>query len=116
RLAESARDLLARLGYTNVEIHLAGETLGWPEGAPYEAIVVTAGAPRLPSELVEQLAQGGRLVVPVGSRYDQDLVKAVKVGEKVITESLGGCRFVPLVGKGAWSEEKASTGDGSLFW
>ena len=104
QLAESARRVLGKLGYTNIEIHTAAESLGWPDGAPYDAMIVTAGAPCVPDALLEQLALGGRLVIPVGSRWEQDLLKVTrrKKGNKV--ESLGGCRFVPLVGKGAWEE------------
>lgn len=103
-LAERAETALAGLGYTNIEVHLAGETLGWPEGAPYEAILVTAGAPCVPPDLLAQLAIGGRLVIPVGCRYMQELCRVTKQRRKNVIENLGGCRFVPLVGKGAWEE------------
>ncbi len=103
-LAERANTVLASLSYTNIEVHLAGETLGWPKGAPYEAILVTAGAPSVPSDLVAQLAIDGRLVIPVGSRYEQELYRVTKQQRENIIEKLGGCRFVPLVGKGAWEE------------
>lgn len=105
RLMEKAKDTLTMLGYTNVELRLSGKTLGWPEGAPYNAIIVTAGAPRVPSELVEQLAPDGRLVIPVGSRFEQDLIKVVKRKEGLESTNLGGCRFVPLIGNGAWDED-----------
>ncbi|MBM4448141.1 MAG: protein-L-isoaspartate(D-aspartate) O-methyltransferase [Chloroflexi bacterium] len=105
RLAETARKVLDSLGYNNIKIQLSGETLGWPEGAPYEAILVTAGAPRVPSELVAQLAIGGRMVIPVGSRYLQELVKITRQKRKNKIENLGGCRFVSLIGKGAWEDE-----------
>ncbi len=104
-LADTARKVLDSLGYSNIEIHLSGETLGWPERAPYEAILVTAGAPRVPPELVAQLAIGGRMVIPVGSRYLQELVKITRQKRKNRIENLGGCRFVPLIGKGAWEDE-----------
>ncbi len=104
-LLEKARKVLDRLGYTNIEAHLAESILGWQAGAPYDGIIVTSGAPQVPQELVEQLSDGGRLVIPVGSRYEQDLLQVVKYGKKTVTHNLGGCRFVPLVGKGAWSEE-----------
>lgn len=104
-LADSARKLLENLGYTNIETHVAGETLGWKQGAPYDAILVTAGAPELPDELLSQLAYGGRLVIPVGSRYMQELYKVTKRKDKNILEKLGGCRFVSLIGKNAWEEE-----------
>ncbi len=104
-LAESAQRLLERLGYANVEVHAAGQTLGWPEDAPYEAIIVTAGAPSVPQALLDQLALGGRLVIPVGSRWDQELILVTKQKEGVARQYLVPCRFVPLVGEGAWSEE-----------
>ncbi len=103
-LVERAGIVLASLGYTNIEVHVARETLGWPEGAPYEAILVTAGAPCVPPDLLAQLAIGGRLVIPVGSRYMQELCRVTKRRRKNVTENLGGCLFVPLVGKGAWEE------------
>jgi len=101
-LAESARQVLDSLGYANVEVHTAGKTLGWPEGAPYDAIVVSAGAPGVPEVLLEQLAWGGRLVIPVGSRWQQELLKVTKLRKGNKTENLGGCYFVPLIGEGAW--------------
>jgi len=97
---------LDSLGYTNVEVHLAEETLGWPKGAPYNAIMVTAGAPRVPADLLAQLAIGGRMVIPVGSRYVQELYKITKQRKKTIVQNLGGCRFVSLIGKDAWEEEE----------
>jgi len=96
---------LDSLGYTNVEVHKAEETFGWQQGAPYDAIIVTAGAPRVPADLLAQLAIGGRLVIPVGSRYVQELYKIVKRRNKNVVHSLGGCRFVALIGKEAWEEE-----------
>ncbi len=105
KLAETARKVLDSLDYRNIEIHLSGETLGWPEEAPYEAILVTAGAPRVPPELIAQLAIGGRMVIPVGSRYLQELVKITRRKKKNKVENLGGCRFVALVGKDAWADE-----------
>lgn len=101
-LAERARLILTDLGYRNIEIHLAGENLGWLEEAPYDAILVTAGAPFVPPELLTQLASLGRLVIPVGSRYIQELCKVTRRGDETIKENLGGCYFVPLIGKGAW--------------
>jgi protein-L-isoaspartate(D-aspartate) O-methyltransferase len=101
-LAESARKVLDTLGYTNIETHIAGETLGWKPGAPYGAILVTAGAPELPDELLSQLASGGRMVIPVGSRYMQELYKVTKRPDRNVLENLGGCRFVSLIGKNAW--------------
>lgn len=101
-LAESARKALDSLGYNNIETHLAEETLGWKNGAPYDAIMVTAAAPSLPDELLAQLAIGGRMVIPAGSRYMQELYKVVKGKERNRIQKLGGCRFVALIGKDAW--------------
>jgi len=104
QLADSAKRVLEELGYRNCEIHTSNEVLGWPTGAPYDAIMVTAGAPNIPKALLEQMVLGGRLVIPVGSRWEQDLLKVTKRKRKHLVESLGGCRFVPLLGKGAWEE------------
>ena len=103
-LAETAKEVLDRLGYTNVEVHLAEATLGWQKQAPYDAIIVTAGAPRVPPDLLAQLAVGGRLIIPVGSRYLQELRKVTKHKKKDVIQDLGGCRFVSLISKDAWEE------------
>jgi len=104
-LAQAAGKVLERLGYNNIEQHPAGKTLGWPEEAPYDAIIATAAAPRAPEGLLDQLAIGGRLVIPVGSRYEQELYKITRGRRKNRIEHLGGCRFVSLIGEGAWQEE-----------
>ena len=101
-LAKAAKKILTNLGYTNVEVYVAEETLGWQREAPYDAIMVTAGAPRVPVDLLNQLAIGGRLVIPVGSRYVQELYKITRRKKGNIVENLGGCRFVSLIGKDAW--------------
>jgi len=103
-LAKGAKEVLDRLGYTNIEVHLAEETLGWKREAPYNAIIVTAGAPKVPDALLEQLAIGGRLIIPVGSRYVQELYKVTKHKKRNVVQNLGGCRFVSLIGKDAWEE------------
>ena len=104
-LAEKAIITLDILGYKNIEVHVAEEVLGWKSSAPYDAIIATAGAPHVPNELLSQLNMGGRIIIPVGSRYNQELVKVtrLKSGNKV--EQLGACRFVSLIGKGAWEAE-----------
>ncbi len=107
-LARKAEETLQKLGYNNIEVHLAGPTLGWPEQAPYDAIVVSAGAPRVPQDLVDQLAAGGRLVIPVGSRYEQNLLKVIRRQHDTITQDLGPCRWVPLIGEGAWTEPEGA--------
>jgi len=104
-LAEAARRILDSLGYKNVVVHIAGKTLGWQREAPYNAIMVTAAAPRVPVDLLAQLAIGGRMVIPVGSRYVQELCKITKRRSKNVVQNLGGCRFVSLIGKDAWNEE-----------
>ena len=103
-LAEAARQVVDKLGYSNIEVHVAGRTLGWPEGAPYDAIVASAGAPTVPQALVEQLTWNGRLVIPVGSRWQQELLRVTKLRKGNEIENLGGCYFVPLIGEGAWQD------------
>jgi protein-L-isoaspartate(D-aspartate) O-methyltransferase len=103
-LADAAERTLRELGCTNVEVRAAAERLGWPEGAPYDAIVVTAASPEVPLELLTQLAMGGRLVIPVGSRNTQELIRIVKTEHGAQRHNLGACRFVPLLGPSAWPE------------
>jgi protein-L-isoaspartate(D-aspartate) O-methyltransferase len=107
RLAEGARERLARDGYANVHVRHGDGTLGWPEAAPFDAIVVAAGGPAVPETLKEQLAIGGRLVIPVGETVGlQELKRVVRVGpERYREESLAHVRFVPLVGREGWHEE-----------
>jgi protein-L-isoaspartate(D-aspartate) O-methyltransferase len=105
QLIDSATQVLDRLGYSNIEIHLTGETLGWPQDAPYDAIIVTAGAPGIPEVLVDQLAPAGRLVIPVGSRWEQELMRITKTDSGNRIDKLGGCRFVPLIGINAWDKD-----------
>jgi len=104
-LAESSRKVLDSLGYTNIEVRLAEEAIGWSAEAPYDAIMVTAGAPKTPPDLLAQLAIGGRMVIPVGSRYVQELCRITRGRKKNIVQNLGGCRFVSLIGKDAWEKE-----------
>ena len=103
-LAVSAEGRLEALGYTNIRILEGDGTLGWPDHAPYDAIVVTAGAPEVPQPLLEQLAVGGRLVIPVGSdQLYQALVRVRRVSdEEYRTEHLTDVRFVPLIGARGW--------------
>jgi protein-L-isoaspartate(D-aspartate) O-methyltransferase len=103
-LAELAKQVLDKLGYSNIEVHVAGKTLGWPERAPYDTIIVSAGAPTVPQVLLEQLTWNGRLVIPVGSRWQQELLKVTKLKKGNRIENLGGCYFVPLIGEGAWEK------------
>jgi protein-L-isoaspartate(D-aspartate) O-methyltransferase len=103
-LAESARSRLQTLAFGNVMVHLGDGTLGWPEHAPYHGIVVTAGAPELPSALLSQLAPPGRLVIPVGpTQHLQNLVRVRRLGENDCRrEELCPVRFVPLIGEQGW--------------
>lgn len=105
-LADRATRQLADLGVANVHVHCADGTLGWPDAAPYDAILVTAGGPVIPPELQSQLAPGGRLVMPVGaSRGWQDLVRVTRTGpDDFRTESLCEVAFVPLLGAQGWPE------------
>lgn len=96
-LVETARNTLLALGYHNVRVEQAGEALGWPQEAPYDAIIVTAGAPEVPRSVIDQLAPGGRMVVPVGGRRLQQLVRVTKADHGVTMERLCECRFVPLI-------------------
>jgi len=104
-LAIRARQLIYELGYFNVEIKIFDGTYGWAEEGPFEAIMVTAGAPDIPQPLLDQLTIGGRLVVPVGDAFVQDLIRITKTGEGIKREDLGGCRFVKLIGKYGWNDE-----------
>jgi protein-L-isoaspartate(D-aspartate) O-methyltransferase len=96
-LARSAEERLQRLGYTNVKIRVGDGSLGWPEHAPYDAILVSAAAFEVPSALFEQLREGGRMIVPVGPAFSQELQLVRKVEGKPEVIILEGCRFVPLV-------------------
>ena len=104
-LAIRARKLLYELGYFNVEIKIFDGTFGWVEERPFDAIIVTAGSPDIPQPLIDQLAMGGRLVIPVGDAFVQDLFRVTKAEEGIKKEDLGGCRFVKLIGKYGWETE-----------
>lgn len=98
-LAQSAEEVLSRLGYENVHVFVRDGSMGLPEYAPYDAIAVSAAAPRVPATLFMQLCEGGRLVIPVGSSEAQQLLLIQKVEGQSVTRVLEGCRFVPLVGR-----------------
>jgi len=103
-LSVKARRLLDELGYLNVVLKVGDGTLGWKEEAPFDAVMVTAGSPDVPQPLVDQLTVGGRLVIPVGDRYSQSLVRVARTKEGIKKSDLGGCRFVNLVGQHGWQE------------
>ena len=103
-LLVNARKLLAELGYSNILFKAFDGTLGWKEYAPFDAIMVTAGAPSLPGPVMDQLADNGRMIIPVGDRYTQELIKVIKKGESLEQENLGGCRFVNLIGVHGWPD------------
>jgi protein-L-isoaspartate(D-aspartate) O-methyltransferase len=115
-LASSAARRLEALGCRNVRVYPAGEALGWQQEAPYDAIIVTAGAPEVPQSLIDQLAINGRMVIPVGGRRIQQLVRVTKTDAGVTLERLGECRFVPLIGgKEGWPEWEVSE-NGAKPW
>ncbi len=103
-LAHRAKRILEKLGYHNVIIKVGDGTKGWPEAAPFDAIIVTAAGPKIPEPLIEQLKDGGRLVMPVGDEWSQYLIKVTKQGDKLIKENLGAVRFVKLVGEYGFPE------------
>lgn len=105
-LALRARKALDSLGLLNVNIKISDGTTGWEEEAPFDAIIVTAGAPDIPQKFIDQLASGGRLVIPVGSQFEQVLVRIIKNADGTLNrEQITGCRFVKLVGAYGWNTE-----------
>jgi protein-L-isoaspartate(D-aspartate) O-methyltransferase len=105
-LALKARKALDSLGLLNINIKISDGTVGWNEEAPFDAILVTAGAPDVPPELVNQLAVNGKLVIPVGDKYEQTLVRIIKREDgSIMRENFIGCRFVRLVGRNGWDDE-----------
>lgn len=103
-LMVKARNTLADLGYNNIMFKAFDGTLGWKEYEPYDAIMVTAGAPKIPEPLLDQLADGGRLIIPVGNRFSQELIKVTRKTGNIIQKNFGGCRFVDLLGVHGWKD------------
>jgi protein-L-isoaspartate(D-aspartate) O-methyltransferase len=99
-----ARNLFDRHHYHNIVMKCADGTKGWQEESPFDGIIVTAGAPQIPDVLIDQLGEGGRLVVPVGNQHTQELIKIFRDGQNIRQTNLGGCRFVKLVGEHGWKE------------
>ncbi len=104
-LADRARQTLDRLGYRSVAIKVYDGTYGWKDMGPFDAILVTAGSPDIPAPLVEQLKEDGTMVIPVGSRYGQDLIRMVKTAEGNVKKRSIPCVFVPLIGNHGWQEK-----------
>jgi len=104
-LSQVAKERFKDQGYENIEVRVGDGTLGWPEKAPFDAILVTAGGPVIPDSLIDQLAIGGRLIIPVGDKAEQKLMRVTKtVTSELIEENLASVRFVPLIGTKGWSE------------
>lgn len=106
QLAQSARARLLRLGYTGIEVIWGDGSEGHAAAAPYQAILVSAGSPQVPQVLLDQLADAGRMVIPIGSLHRQDLHLIVKSNTEVTTRILDACQFVPLIGKYGWPEKE----------
>ena len=105
-LAEMARKTISSLGICNVHIELVDNVLGCPDSAPFDAIIVTAGTPQMPKELLQQMAVGARMIVPIGPRNEQHLTKVVRTQQGYSSHVLTACRFVPLIGTGGWVPEE----------
>jgi protein-L-isoaspartate(D-aspartate) O-methyltransferase len=108
-LALAAQERLARLGYTNVHVHNGDGSLGFTDAAPYDAILITAAAPEIPPVFANQLHEGGRLLIPVGSQENQELLQARKEDGELRSRVLFDCRFVPLLGRYGWSRHDRKT-------
>jgi len=104
-LAQRASAILKNLGYSNVEVLVGDGTLGYEKEAPFDGIIVTAGCPQIPRPLIEELSDGGRLVLPLGDRFHQILTIVTKQGVEIFTEESIACVFVPLIGKYGWKAE-----------
>jgi len=104
-LYTQTRRLFDRLRYHNVVTRYSDGTNGWPAESPFDAIIVTAGAPKIPGALINQLAPHGRMVLPVGNQYSQNLIRLHRNQNGIHKTNLGGCRFVKLVGENGWSDE-----------
>jgi len=106
-LSQKAAGILKELGYSNIKLTVGDGTLGWPEYAPFDRIIITAGAPRIPLPLTGQLTENGKIVLPLGENFSQVLTLAEKKGTKMEPTQICGCVFVPLVGKHGWGSDNA---------
>ena len=104
KILERAKKILTKLGYKNITFRLGDGSLGWPEAAPFDAIIVTAAAPKIPQPFIDQLAEGGRIVIPVGDEFSQVLMKGIKKGGILHTQTIEAVRFVKLVGAYGFKE------------
>ena len=105
-LAERARELLDRLGYHNVQVMIGDGSIGYPSAAPYDAIIASAAAPSIPPALIEQLNEGGRMVIPVGPPQAQQLQLVRKISGEAVVTPLDPCRFVPMIGESAYRAQE----------
>jgi protein-L-isoaspartate(D-aspartate) O-methyltransferase len=103
-LLEKSKSLLQSLGYTNIFFKTYDGTLGWEDFAPFDAIIVTAGAPKVPDPLLKQLTDGGRMILPIGNKFSQDLIRVTRAKDRFVEKNLGGCRFVDLIGEHGWKD------------
>ncbi len=108
-LSHEAQQTLQQLGYKNIHLQVGDGSVGWQELAPYDRIIVTASAPNIPQPLIDQLKEGGKIVIPLGSSFGQDLVVGEKYKGEMKIFDYGKCVFVPLIGEFGWPEEKGST-------
>lgn len=104
-VAALARSNLSHMGITNAELVVGDGTAGYPHDAPYNGILITAATPQIPKPLIDQLAEGGRLVAPVGEYDIQELIRVCRIGTRLVESRHGGVRFVPLIGRHGWEEE-----------
>ncbi len=111
-LSDGARDRLCELGYRNVHFHVGDGTLGWPEAAPFDRVIITAGAPEVPERVLDQIGSQGRLVLPLGGGKILDLVRLVRENGSFRREIHGKCSFVRLIGQYGWPEGEVPPGDG----
>jgi len=103
-LGLKAERLFKELGYENIKVKIGDGTEGWSEYAPYDGIIVTAGSPQIPKPLIEQLSENGRIVIPTGDSFSQDLIAGEKIKGELIKRTICGCVFVPLIGKYGWEK------------
>ena len=114
-LAQRAEQILQELGYANIQIRIGDGGYGWPEAAPFDAIIVTAAAPKVPPPLIAQLAEAASLIAPIGRAGYQELVRVTKHGDCTQVEHLVPVAFVPLVGEHGWRERDPSAGGNDIF-